>query len=120
MRISDWSSDVCSSDLKSEVSNDLSTAAAAVKAYLDGNPAATLAVSGYNDPTGNAAVNAELSKNRAQSVKAALEKLGFASDRVVLEKPAETTISDTDNSAARAREIDPNPDRKSTRLNSSH
>ena len=74
---------------KSEVSNDLSTAASAVKAYLDSNSAATLAVSGYNDPTGNAAANAELSKKRAQSVKAALEKLGIAADKVVLEKPAD-------------------------------
>ncbi|HET6524047.1 DUF2853 family protein [Sphingopyxis sp.] len=90
---------------KSEVSNDLSTAAAAVKTYLDANPAATLAVSGYNDPTGNAAANAELSKNRARSVKAALEKLGFAPERVVLEKPAETTTSGTDNSAARRVEV---------------
>lgn len=90
---------------KSEVSNDLSTAAAAVKTYLDANPAAMLAVSGYNDPTGNAAANAELSKNRAQSVKAALEKLGFAAERVVLEKPAETTTSGTDNSAARRVEV---------------
>ncbi|HKX89063.1 MAG TPA: DUF2853 family protein [Sphingopyxis sp.] len=90
---------------KSEVSNDLTTAASAVKAYLDSNPAATLAVSGYNDPTGNAAANAELSKNRAQSVKAALEKLGFAADRVVLEKPAETTTTGTDNSAARRVEV---------------
>ena len=90
---------------KSVVSNDLSTAAASVKAYLDGNPAATLAVSGYNDPTGNAAANAELSKNRAQSVKAALEKLGFAADKVVLEKPAEATTTGTDNSAARRVEV---------------
>lgn len=90
---------------KSEVSNDLSTAAAAVKTYLDANPAAMLAVSGYNDPTGNAAANAELSKNRAQSVKAALEKLGFAAERVVLEKPAETTTSGADNSAARRVEV---------------
>ncbi len=90
---------------KSEVSNDLTTAAASVKAYLDSNPAATLAVSGYNDPTGNAAANAELSKNRAQSVKAALEKLGFAADKVVLEKPAEATTTATDNSAARRVEV---------------
>lgn len=90
---------------KSEVSNDLTTAASAVKAYLDSNPAPTLAVSGYNDPTGNAAANAELSKNRAQSVKAALEKLGFAADRVVLEKPAEATTTGTDNSAARRVEV---------------
>lgn len=90
---------------KSEVSNDLTTAASSVKAYLDANPAATLAVSGYNDPTGNAAANAELSKNRAQSVKAALEKLGFAADRVVLEKPAEATTTGADNSAARRVEV---------------
>ena len=90
---------------KSDVSNDLSTAASAVKAYLDGNPSATLAVSGYNDPTGNAAANAALSKNRAQSVKAALEKLGFAADRVVLEKPADATTTDVDNSAARRVEV---------------
>lgn len=90
---------------KSEVSNDLSTAASSVKAYLESNPAATLAVSGYNDPTGNAAANAELSKKRAQSVKAALEKLGFAADKVVLEKPAETTTTGADNSAARRVEV---------------
>lgn len=90
---------------KSVVSNDLSTAASAVKAYIDGNPAATLAVSGYNDPTGNAAANAELSKNRAQSVKAALEKLGIAPEKVVLEKPAETTTTGTDNAAARRVEV---------------
>lgn len=90
---------------KSEVSNDLTTAASSVKAYLDANPAATLAVSGYNDPTGNASANAELSKNRAQSVKAALEKLGFTADRVVLEKPAEATTTGTDNSAARRVEV---------------
>ncbi|MBJ7500864.1 MAG: OmpA family protein, partial [Sphingopyxis sp.] len=90
---------------KSEVSNDLTTAASSVKAYLDSNAAATLAVSGYNDPTGNAAANAELSKNRAQSVKAALEKLGIAAERVVLEKPAETTTTGTENSAARRVEV---------------
>ncbi|WP_422060438.1 DUF2853 family protein [Sphingopyxis sp.] len=90
---------------KSDVSNDLSTAASAVKAYLAANSAATLAVSGYNDPTGNAAANAELSKKRAQSVKAALEKLGIAADKVVLEKPAETTTTAADNAAARRVEI---------------
>ncbi|WP_428630564.1 DUF2853 family protein [Sphingopyxis sp.] len=90
---------------KSVVSNDLSTAASSVKTYLESNPDATLAVSGYNDPTGNAAANAELSKNRAQSVKAAIEKLGIAADKVVLEKPAETTTTGADNSAARRVEV---------------
>ena len=90
---------------KSEVSNDLTDAAASVKAHLASHPDATLAVSGYNDPTGNAAANAELSKKRAQSVKAALEKLGFAADRVVLEKPADATTTGADNSAARRVEV---------------
>ncbi|MGB5020964.1 DUF2853 family protein, partial [Sphingorhabdus sp.] len=39
---------------KSAVTNDLTAAAANVKAYVDKNPTAKLAVSGYNDPTGNA------------------------------------------------------------------
>lgn len=90
---------------KSEVHNTLATEAAAVKAYLDANPNATLAVSGFNDPTGNAAANAELSKNRAQNVKAALEKLGIAADRVVLEKPAETSGTGTTNAESRRVEV---------------
>ncbi len=89
----------------SAVSNDLTTAASAVKAHLDDNPTATLAVSGFNDPTGNAAANAELSKNRAQAVKAALEKLGIAAERVALEKPAETTDTAGDNTNARRVEV---------------
>src|SRR3546814_5948279 len=43
---------------KSEVSNALSTAAAAVQASLAGYPAAKSDVSGYNHPTGNVAANA--------------------------------------------------------------
>lgn len=90
---------------KSAVHNDLTTAAAAVKAYVAGNPTATLAVSGFNDPTGNAAANAELSKTRAQAVKAALEKLGIAADKVVLAKPADTTGAGADNAESRRVEV---------------
>jgi outer membrane protein OmpA-like peptidoglycan-associated protein len=86
---------------KSAVAPDFPAVSAEVKAYLDANPAAKLAVSGFNDPTGNAAANARLSKNRAQSVKAAIEKLGIAPDRVLLEKPPEASGTGADNAASR-------------------
>jgi outer membrane protein OmpA-like peptidoglycan-associated protein len=90
---------------KSDVTNDLEAAAANVKKYVEDNPGAKLAVSGFNDPTGNAAANAELSKNRAKAVKAALEKLGIPAASVELVKPAETTDTSGDNTNARRVEV---------------
>jgi outer membrane protein OmpA-like peptidoglycan-associated protein len=90
---------------KSDVTNDLEAAAANVKKYVEDNPGAKLAVSGFNDPTGNAAANAELSKNRAKAVKAALEKLGIPAASVELVKPAETTDKSGDNTNARRVEV---------------
>lgn len=90
---------------KADVSPDFATKAADLKAYIAGHPDTKLAVSGYNDPTGNAAVNAELSKNRAKAVAAALKAEGVPEDAVVLEKPADTTIASTDNAAARRVEV---------------
>ena len=90
---------------KSDVTNDLAAAAAKVKKYVEDNPDAKLAVSGFNDPTGNAAANAELSKKRAQAVKAALEKAGIAGAAVELVKPSETTDASGDNTAARRVEV---------------
>ncbi|MBL0923900.1 MAG: OmpA family protein [Sphingomonadaceae bacterium] len=90
---------------KSDVTNDLTTAAAAVTDYVAKNPGTKLAVSGFNDPTGNAAANAELSKKRAQAVKAALEKAGIAAEAVELVKPDETTDTSGDNTAARRVEV---------------
>lgn len=90
---------------KADVTPEFTAAAAPVLAYLDANPAATLAISGFNDPTGNAAANAELSKNRAQNVKAALEALGVAADKAALEKPADTTGTGATNTEARRVEV---------------
>lgn len=90
---------------KTEVSNDLAAAAANVKAYLDKNPGSKLSVSGFNDPTGNAAINAEVSKKRAQGVKAALEKVGISPDAIELVKPADTTDTSADATAARRVEV---------------
>ena len=78
--------------------------ASGLKAWLDGHEGATLAVSGFNDPTGNAAANAELSKNRAQAVKAALVAAGIADGAVELVKPEATT--DTTTSDANARRVE--------------
>ena len=89
---------------KSDVTNDLATASAAVKAYTDSNPNAKLSVSGYNDPTGDAVANAELSKNRAEQVKAALVAAGFAADRIDLDKPVAAT--DTSDTYAAARRVE--------------
>lgn len=90
---------------KANVTPDFAASAAAVLAYLEANPNAKLAISGYNDPTGNAAANAELSKNRAQNVKAAIEALGVAPERALLEKPAESTSTGVSNAEARRVEV---------------
>jgi outer membrane protein OmpA-like peptidoglycan-associated protein len=79
--------------------------AGGLKAWLDSHAGSSLAVSGYNDKTGNAAANAELSKNRAQAVKAGLVAAGVADASVELVKPAETTDTTTDNASARRVEV---------------
>ncbi len=73
--------------------------------YLKANASSKAVVSGFNDPTGNAAANAELSKNRAKGVAAALKTAGIAEERVLLEKPADTTGSALSNSEARRVEV---------------
>ena len=80
-------------------------AAGGLKAYLDSHAGSSLAVSGYNDKTGNVALNAELSKKRAQAVKAALVTSGIADASVALVKPAESTDTTSDNAGARRVEV---------------
>lgn len=90
---------------KREVSNDLAAQAATLKTYLAANAGSKLAVSGYNDPSGNAAANAELSKNRAQAVKAALVAAGIPDASVELVKPADTTAGGVTPEQARRVEV---------------
>ncbi len=90
---------------KADVSKDFATVAGSVKDYVAAHPDAKLAVSGFNDPTGNAATNAALSKRRAQGVAAALEATGVPAAAVALEKPADTTVSGTSNAEARRVEV---------------
>lgn len=90
---------------KRDVSNELTAKSAKLKTYLDTHPDARLSVSGYNDPRGNAAYNAELSKNRAQNVLAALAKAGFDRSRIDLDKPQSTTPGETSYAADRKVEV---------------
>ncbi|MBM4262897.1 MAG: OmpA family protein [Deltaproteobacteria bacterium] len=72
-----------------------------IVAYLKTNTASKAVISGYHDPTGNKAQNEELAKNRAKTVREALQKAGIGEDRVVMQKPQETTGTGNDAEARR-------------------
>lgn len=90
---------------KTDVHGDFAGKSADLVAYLKANAEAKAVISGYNDPTGDAAANAELSKNRAKAVQAALVAQGIGEDRTVLEKPAETSGTAATNAASRRVEV---------------
>ena len=60
--------------------------------YLKANPASKAVISGFNDPRGDAAMNAELSKNRAKAAREALKTAGIDEARVEMRKPADTNL----------------------------
>ena len=86
---------------KTEVDSAFAEKSKSLVEFMNANRDVTAVISGFNDPTGDAARNAELSKERAQAVKTALESAGVAPERAVLEKPAETTDTGASNAAAR-------------------
>lgn len=88
-----------------DVHADFAAKSADLVAFLQANPEAQAVISGYNDPTGDAAANAELSRNRAQAVQAALIAQGVAEDRTVLEKPTETSGTAATDAASRRVEV---------------
>ena len=90
---------------KTAVAPEIAAVAADIKAYLDDHAGTGLAVSGYNDPRGNAAMNAELSKNRAFAVRAALVTAGVAEGAIDLVRPEDTTDTSTDMTNARRVDI---------------
>lgn len=69
-----------------------------VKGVADGKMAV---VSGFHDATGDAALNAELAKQRALAVRDALKGLGVAEDKIELKKPEETTATGSNAEARR-------------------
>ena len=70
-----------------------------VKGVVDGGK--TAVVSGFHDATGDAAVNAELAKQRAMAVRDALKALGVAEEKVELKKPEATQGSGSNAEARR-------------------
>ncbi len=69
---------------------DSAEAVKKVSEFLTANKDAKVQLSGYNDPSGDPAKNAELSKQRAFAVRDALKAAGVAEDRIVLKKPDDT------------------------------
>ena len=90
---------------KTEVHTDFAAKSAELVAYLKAHADVKAVISGFNDPTGNAAANAELARQRAQAVQAALVAQGVAQERTVLEKPADTSSAGGASLAA-ARRVD--------------
>ena len=69
-----------------------------VKGVAEGK---TALASGFHDATGDAAMNAELAKQRAFAVRDALKGLGVTDDKIELKKPEETTASGSNAEARR-------------------
>ena len=79
-------------------------AIATVLTYLKANPSAKAIISGFHDPRGDKAMNEELAKNRAKSVRAVLVASGVEEGRFDMRKPQETTGTG-DNAEARRVEL---------------
>lgn len=90
---------------KTNLPTDFDKVAAVIKDYADKNPGAKFAVSGFNSPTGSAAINERLSKGRAENVGAALQKLGVPAGVVELVKPASATQGTGEDAEARRVEV---------------
>ncbi len=78
---------------KTNLPKDVDKTLAVVATYLKANADGKASISGFHDPSGNKDHNEELAVNRARAVRGELEKLGIANDRVIMEKPTETTGS---------------------------
>jgi OmpA-OmpF porin, OOP family len=70
---------------------DAGATLAAVADHAKANPAARLAVSGFHDPSGDAAANEEVSLGRATAIRDLLIGMGVSADQIDLEKPMVTT-----------------------------
>ena len=80
-------------------------AAETLKTYLAAHAGAKLTVSGFADKTGNADINAAISKERAKRVKDALVADGIAEGAVALVKPADSVDATDATGAARRVEV---------------
>jgi outer membrane protein OmpA-like peptidoglycan-associated protein len=76
-----------------------------VREWLAAHPDDRVQLSGFTDPTGDAAANAVLAKNRAEAGSAELAKEGVDAARIDLVKPEDTSDETTDLAGARRVEI---------------
>lgn len=81
--------------------NDSSSAVADIIAHLMNNAGSTVMISGYHSAKGSYSYNQKISKKRAESVSQLLLDAGIRVDRIVLEKPVETTGSGSEAEARR-------------------
>lgn len=84
---------------KAELPADGSAALAAIKQAAGSDK--KLLISGFHDATGDPEMNAELAKNRAKAVRAALQADGIAPERTVMRKPESTTGAGSNQEARR-------------------
>ena len=91
--------DLGQADLPPAAAEQIATVLAAAVAA----PQANVLLSGYHDETGGAAVNAEVARNRALSVRGALLAAGVPVERVLMRRPAVTLGGDD---AAEARRVE--------------
>ncbi len=89
---------------KAVLSAEASAALQSIIDYATANADTRIAISGFHDATGSAAANAELAKDRAKAVSAALEAAGIDDDRIELRKP-EMTEGGGDPAEARRVEV---------------
>jgi outer membrane protein OmpA-like peptidoglycan-associated protein len=80
---------------------DLGQQLDAIVTYARSSANTKISVSGFHDKTGDPAKNAELAKQRAKSVANALVSAGIPEDRLMLQKPQETTGGGDDKEARR-------------------
>ena len=90
---------------KSALDADAAKAISAAADALKATPDAKIALSGFVDSSGNAEKNAELAKERALKVRAALEKAGVASARIEMAKPEQIQAGSAEQSQARRVDI---------------
>ena len=76
---------------KTDLPDTTNATLAQVVAYLKANSDAKASVSGFHDPSGSAARNEELALNRARAVRGALDQLGIPKERVMMQKPQQTS-----------------------------
>ena len=87
------------------VTPEFAATAGGLKSWLDTHSGTSLAVSGYSDPSGNAAANAELAKQRAQAVQSALVTAGIPATSAALVKPDVVADATVAKEAARRVEV---------------